>query len=64
MRPGRMISCILHVYLLGLPGCEDGSEMLAVLKRVQSKLLLPEKPLNVYLALSLTQISSVVHPYS
>ena len=38
--------------------------MLAVLKRVQSKLLLPEKPLNVYLALSLTQISSVVHPYS
>lgn len=34
--------------------------MLAVLKRVQSKLLLPEKPLNVYLPLSLTQISSVV----
>lgn len=35
--------------------------MLAVLKRVQSKLLLPEKPLNVYLPLSLTQISSMVH---
>ena len=30
MRPGRMISCIFHVYLLGLPGCEDGSEMIVI----------------------------------
>lgn len=30
MRPSRIISCILHVYLVGLPGSEDGSEMIVI----------------------------------
>lgn len=64
MRPNRVINCILHVFLLSLPGNEEGSEMAAMLKRFQSKPLLPEKPLKAYLSLFLTPISCVEHPSS
>lgn len=42
--------CMLHVYLLSLPVNEDGNKMIAMLKRFQSKPLLPEKPLKAHLS--------------
>lgn len=50
MRPNRVISCVLHVNLLSLPVSENDNEMTDMLKRFQSKSLLPAKPLKVYLS--------------
>jgi len=64
MGPNKVISCILHVYLLSLLVTEDGNEMIVMLERFQSKPLLSEKPLKALPLLFLTRNSSVVHPSS
>lgn len=46
MRPNRVISCILQVYLLSLLVTEDGNEMIVMLERFQGEPLLSEKPLK------------------
>lgn len=48
MRPNRLIGKTLHVYLFNLPVNADGNEMIAMLRRYQGKLFLPEKPWKVY----------------
>lgn len=48
MRPNRLIGKTLHVYLFNLPINADGNEMIAMLRRYQGKLFLPEKPWKVY----------------